>query len=304
MTRKVLRSLVATVLLVCMCISSVCVGFAAPTSQNAAEGSRLMDLKPSGWAQPTIEAAQDYSDLFNLTWRNKYTDSITRGQFGILIDYVIYSKTKEFPEFTAYLEKSCHDITGATTRKFYAKMEQVKESVNRNETGAQNDLATLMDYEMMFRAKATQMLAKRYPDIEWIAKYADVLTESRITHFNDTQVTIAPYCEIIYNAGIANGTSNTTFEPNLNITREQAAVMMYNLTQFLGLEAGVREMQFADDADISNWAKAAIYRISVIESSELGGTIMAGIGDNKFGPKSNLTIEQGLVMIYRLATIL
>ena len=303
MIRKA-KSLVATILLVCMCVTSISVGYALPTSQNASEGSRLMDLKPSGWAQPTIEAAQDYSDLFNLTWRNRYTDSITRGQFGILIDYVIYSKTQEFPEFRAYLEKSCHDLTGATVKKFYAKMDQVRESADRKETGAQNDLATLMDYEMMFRATATEMLAKKYPDIEWIGKYADVLKESRVIHFNDTQITIAPYCEILYNAGIANGTSNTTFEPNLNITREQAAVMMYNLTQFLGLEAGVRPTQFTDDPEISAWAKSAIYRISVIESEELGGPIMAGIGDNKFGPKSNLTIEQGLVMIYRLATIL
>ncbi len=53
------------------------------------------------------------------------------------------------------------------------------------------------------------------------------------------------------------------------------------------------DMTFKDDAQISNWAKTAVDRVT-----DLG--LMSGVGDNKFDPKGTLTREQMAVVIDNL----
>ena len=65
-----------------------------------------------------------------------------------------------------------------------------------------------------------------------------------------------------YNAGIINGMSATTFEPNASITREQLAVMLYRTS--IGMEIDVEALlgtdltSYEDDAKVSDYASEAM----------------------------------------------
>ncbi len=106
-------------------------------------------------------------------------------------------------------------------------------------------------------------------------------TENPFTDTDNTEVIQA------YHAGITTGTSETTFSPEELLSREQAATMLtriYSMTQKTAdLTIGNVE-KFADDADISDWARESVYFM-------YANGIITGIGDNKFAPQ-NMTPEQ------------
>ena len=275
-------------------------------AENTSGSTYLYQKTPSAWSSETINKAIDYSDEFKLEWNNVYTDSITRGQFGVLIDAVLTGKAQEFPEYNFAEKIAVYKAARVDVETFEATIAQYRDKAESNKVGADAEYKQALDLQLEVKADIMRILSEVHPEADWLTKYEEVLLKSRLNHFNDTQTSIAPYCEILYNAKIARGTSNTTFEPNKFIKRQEAAVMMYNLTQFLGLESGVRENKFDDDEQIAVWAKDAVYHLSVIKASDdLDGIpIMAGIGNNLFDAHSQLTIEQSMVMVYRLVTIL
>ena len=59
-----------------------------------------------------------------------------------------------------------------------------------------------------------------------------------------------------YNAGVVNGMTATTFEPNAPVTREQLAAILYRFADSCGRDVseGVMLAGFADNAKISDWA--------------------------------------------------
>ncbi len=118
-----------------------------------------------------------------------------------------------------------------------------------------------------------------------------------------------------YNLDITIGTSATTFAPNANITREQMATMLtraYKKSEFkdwtiekdsdfplnfMGIQ------KFADDNEISDYAKESVYFMARWE-------IIKGIGNNKFAPKNSSTLgesygyatrEQAIIVALRSA---
>lgn len=90
-----------------------------------------------------------------------------------------------------------------------------------------------------------------------------------------------------YHAGITTGISETTFGPDALLSREQAATMLTRVYAAVDKTAdwtvGMTET-FADDADISDWARESVYFM-------YAKGIIAGVGGNKFAPK-NVTPEQ------------
>ena len=102
-----------------------------------------------------------------------------------------------------------------------------------------------------------------------------------------------------FNVGITAGTSATTFEPNLLLDREQAATMLarvYKRTAFDGWTLATdadfplpytRQAPFADDADISDWARDSVYFM-------VSKRIINGIGNNLFAPRNTTAAEEAL----------
>ena len=100
-----------------------------------------------------------------------------------------------------------------------------------------------------------------------------------------------------YNIGAVNGTSATTYDPDALLNREQAATMLTRVFKKITLAGWTlatdsqftlpytKPAAFADDKDISDWAKDSVYFMAA-------NGIINGVGGNKFAPKNVTTEEQ------------
>ncbi len=103
-----------------------------------------------------------------------------------------------------------------------------------------------------------------------------------------------------YEAGIVNGTSATTFEPNALITREQMASMLYRAISYIETEKGKVYLTqnsdisaYKDANKVSSWAKESV---GVLANNE----IMKGTSAITLSPKGNATIEQSIILVNRI----
>ena len=94
----------------------------------------------------------------------------------------------------------------------------------------------------------------------------------------------------VYENGIMAGTSETTFEPYMELNRAQAAQLFYNLE---GKPAVTGDSTFTDVTS-GHWAVDAI-------TWAAQNDIVAGIGGGLYDPDSNVTREQFAVMLYKYA---
>ncbi len=100
-----------------------------------------------------------------------------------------------------------------------------------------------------------------------------------------------------YNIGAVNGTSATTFAPDLLLNREQAAAMLTRVFKKVSMPGWTlaadtnfplsytKPTAFVDDAQISTWAKDSVYFMAA-------NGIISGVGGNKFAPKATTEAEQ------------
>ena len=95
--------------------------------------------------------------------------------------------------------------------------------------------------------------------------------------------------------GIVSGTGNNKFSPNGTLTRAQAATIINRIAELLGIDTSGHKHNFVDVN--GHWA-----------SSYLGWPasvgIVAGGGDNKFSPDTELTTEQAITIAYRTLQVL
>jgi len=117
------------------------------------------------------------------------------------------------------------------------------------------------------------------------------IVNNPFTDCNDVEVLKA------YNIGAVNGTSATTYDPDALLNREQAATMLTRVFKKVTLAGWTlptdsqftlpytKPAAFADDKDISDWAKDSVYFMAA-------NGIINGVGNNKFAPKNVTTEEQ------------
>lgn len=109
--------------------------------------------------------------------------------------------------------------------------------------------------------------------------------------FSDTNNTAVIQAQAL---GIVSGVGNGKFDPYAPVTREQAAAMLSRVYTKLGGEVpAVAATGFADDGSISGWAKSAVAFMADRE-------ILSGVGNNRFGPRGNASIEQALSIALRM----
>ena len=98
-----------------------------------------------------------------------------------------------------------------------------------------------------------------------------------------------------YANGIVKGKSNTTFDPNGKITRQEMAVMISRVLSDSGYkDASKIELDiFKDKGKVASWAEGGI-AMAVRES------IVSGMPDGSFAPKENANRAEAAVMLYRL----
>ena len=113
--------------------------------------------------------------------------------------------------------------------------------------------------------------------------------------FSDVSVLdwYAPYIAAAKNLGIISGRENNTFAPNDNISRQDAAVICYNVAlaknYILDKNEGVT---FSDDAQIADYAKDAVEALS--KSAVINGS------NGAFSPINQLTRAEAAAIISRI----
>lgn len=94
--------------------------------------------------------------------------------------------------------------------------------------------------------------------------------------------------DYVGNAGLFNGTSDTTFSPNSNMTRAMFSVVLHRYADtpqasFTGRFSDIPSGTWYTDA--VEWAAA--------------NSVVNGMGDGKFSPMKNITLEQMVTILYR-----
>ncbi|GMX62814.1 hypothetical protein Elgi_26210 [Paenibacillus elgii] len=97
-------------------------------------------------------------------------------------------------------------------------------------------------------------------------------------------------------AGLVQGTDSTRFAPDARITREQMAVLLVRALEHK--KGGVMAVEgkldgYADEGDISAWAKAEVSRA-------IGAGLMEGRENGKFVPAAQTTRAEATTVIYKL----
>ncbi len=93
--------------------------------------------------------------------------------------------------------------------------------------------------------------------------------------------------------GITNGTSETEFSPNENILRQDICVMLDRYSTNIAaspLAPAESAGAFADDGEISDYAKDSVYKLK-------SAGIVSGTGDNRFEPQSGATRAETCKMV-------
>ena len=111
----------------------------------------------------------------------------------------------------------------------------------------------------------------------------------RATFSDTTDVNVQKMAGI----GVISGIGNNQFNPNGELTREQAATILVRLADALGRPLPEGAASFADNSSIASWALDSVGRAKA-------GGIMDGTGNNTFSPQGAYTREQSIMTAYRL----
>ncbi len=158
-------------------------------------------------------------------------------------------------------------------------------------------LRTVNFYEMMLDREADFPDGLHYNEngaTTVAAEYAKIITELNNSgsdvSFADVSENdwFAPFVTKAAGLALVNG-SGTGFAPNNNITREDAAVILYRLITKNQTVSGTHS--FGDGQDIASYAAEAV-------SALAANGIISGSGNNMFNPKSNLTRAEASKLIY------
>lgn len=97
-----------------------------------------------------------------------------------------------------------------------------------------------------------------------------------------------------YAAGIVQGVGDGLFDPSGKLTREQLATMLYRAWGTLGDQTPSAGLAgYTDAANVSSWAADAV-------GSLAASGIMKGTSDTTLTPQGPCTIEQSILLVYRL----
>ncbi|GAE88743.1 S-layer homology domain-containing protein [Acetivibrio straminisolvens] len=139
--------------------------------------------------------------------------------------------------------------------------------------------------------KAVSVPSGRYvPDLGVVTFETNHLSIYAVSYVHKTFTDIGSYAwakkqiEVLASKGVINGTSDTTFTPQADITR---ADFMILLVKALGLTADVT-------SNFDDVSEKDYYYEYVGIAKELG--ITTGVGDNKFNPKAKITRQDMMVL--------
>lgn len=227
----------------------------------------------SAWAKPEVSKAIELG-FVPITLRDSYKRNITRSEFakmavfflsvqyGYQPEHIIrtyYNTDKEFP-LEDFISAYC----------------SVKKDRNGN---------CFMN--------STTSEAWKYEDKKAVDPVGE-MSLADFTDLTDKNIFDNRLIGVAYNFGIVNGISQTAFNPEGNITRQEAAAMLMRVYKnYAEYQNADTEFMFIDDSDISEWAKEDVYNINALG-------VMQGVGENSFAPLEGYTVEQAIATFLRL----
>ncbi len=115
----------------------------------------------------------------------------------------------------------------------------------------------------------------------------------------DPDAWYAPWVAWAAETGVTTGVSETRFQPDGTITREQMAAMLYRFTETVSLKLPATEApaDFTDAGEFSPWA------VDAISALQRAG-ILNGVGGGRFAPDGAATREQACKMLSQLLELL
>lgn len=124
-----------------------------------------------------------------------------------------------------------------------------------------------------------------------MSRFLGLDNQNAVSAFADTNGHWASgYIAALAEKGIVGGVSENAFEPDSNITREQIALI---LDRAFALASADKSKLFADDAQISTWARDGVYDV-------FAAGYMQGDTEGNFNPLANATRAEVATIIYRL----
>ena len=114
--------------------------------------------------------------------------------------------------------------------------------------------------------------------------------------FADLDEADVPEIIALYELGIVQGVGGGRFNPDGEITRQEAAVMLYRAAVNFGVRDRKKPAEFADWDLVADWAADAVGFV-------VNKNIMKGTGNGMFSPLGSYTREQAYVTMIRLADI-
>ena len=205
----------------------------------------------------------------------------------------------KYPDnLTIYGKKGSYAEAYAAERKlkFVAIKEEIVSAWAKAEIAKADELGLIPKIldgvdltDKITRAEFAAVAVKVYENLSGSAAIPAVINP--FTDTKDVEILKA------YNIGVVNGTSATTYSPDDLLNREQAAAMLtrvFKKTSILNWTLATdsqfalpyeKPALFADDEDISDWAKESVYFM-------VANGIINGVGNNKFAPKNVTTEEQ------------
>lgn len=143
----------------------------------------------------------------------------------------------------------------------------------------------------MTRAMFVKVLANLYSNITGnkIPSYSTPFTDLEAGRWYVSSVGWA------YQNNIVNGDTDTTFNPNAPVTREQICALLTRFCKYMDIDFAQlnKQVNFTDSAKIYNYAKP-----SVADCQRAG--IVSGMPDGSFAPKSSATRAEVATMLTRL----
>jgi len=109
----------------------------------------------------------------------------------------------------------------------------------------------------------------------------------------------AAYVGVAYNLGITEGTSETSFDPDTYVSREQAMTLIYRAAQLVALDEMVQTGQASKEMSLyEDYSMVSDYAIDAAKWNIERGLII-GTSSNTISPKDYLTKEQISMILYR-----
>lgn len=102
--------------------------------------------------------------------------------------------------------------------------------------------------------------------------------------------------------GFITDTDSGSLEPEKTVTRQEAAVFMYNIAKRLNVAENIPRTEYADDGDIAPWARESVYAVSSMENAE-ENRVMSAKDNNSFLPGEVCTREQMMASMVCLRDI-